>query len=139
MRVACLVAIATTAQVWTHSNADAVLSIGMLIMGMAVVASRYRQLRNTMMNSHVEAAVSTKAAAGLMIAGNGLQLTMNDLISAIGLVLTTIGAVFIFMNWRINKANHQINKANAEERKRANDLKERELRNAGVKFEEDQS
>lgn len=73
------------------------------------------------MNDKIESLLNIKQSIAMFFTGAGtMAVTGANIISLFGLLLTTVGLVFIFLNWRINTANRH-------ERKRANDLKEREV------------
>ena len=77
------------------------------------------------MNDKIESALSLKQSIMMLFAGGVTTLTATNVISLFGMVLTAVGLVFVFLNWRVNVKNSKVNE---RERKRANDLKERELR-----------
>lgn len=99
-----------------------VSSVGFLILSAAVLIYRYKRLE--MNDKLVELAVDVKQALAMLFAGGAATLTATNVISLFGMVLSAVGLVFLFLNWRVNVRNSIVNE---RERKRANDLKEREL------------
>lgn len=110
------------------SGDDLTINIGLVILSVAVIIHRYRDYTGNKMNDKIESLLSIKQSITLFFTGAGtMALTSANVISIFGLLLTTVGLVFIFLNWRINVKNMKVNLINMQERKRANDLKEREL------------
>ena len=100
---------------------DLTINIGLLILCFAAVVYRYRKYEGNRMNDKIESLLNIKQSIAMFFTGAGtMAVTGANIISLFGLLLTTVGLVFIFLNWRINTANRH-------ERKRANDLKEREV------------
>ncbi len=106
------------------ANGDETVSgIGFLILSAATLIYRYKRYID--MNDKIESALSLKQSIMMLFAGGVTTLTATNVISLFGMVLTAVGLVFVFLNWRVNVKNSKVNE---RERKRANDLKERELR-----------
>ena len=81
---------------------ELVISVGFLILTLAITAYRVRKYFDNM-SSEVESALSLKQQfAGILTAG-GLTLTATNVISLVGMCLTTAGLVFIYLNWRQTK------------------------------------
>ena len=95
------------------NNDELVISVGFLILTLAITAYRVKRYLDNMSNE-VESALSLKQQfAGILTAG-GLTLTATNVISLVGMCLTTAGLVFIYLNWR--------------QKKRSNDLAEKRLK-----------
>lgn len=110
------------------ANGDETVSgIGFLILSAATLIYRYK--RYIKMNDTAEAALSLKQSISALFIGGAATLTATNVISLFGMVLSAVGLVFVFLNWRVNVKNSKVNE---RERKRANDLKERELDDKGL-------
>ena len=100
------------------NNDELVISVGFLILTLAITAYRVRRYFDNMSNE-VESALSLKQQLAGIVTAGGLTLTATNVISLVGMCLTAAGLVFIYLNWRQTKRRDKVaeKRLELEERK----------------------